>query len=306
MISIRHVVCPFIVVFMVWLALGSSILAGELDQAWQEVRYVNFRGAYPAFEKAQEQAVPGSDDWIEAALGLAVCLHHRLPDTAADKQEAAERYDELIAATAGRPVQALALLFRARLADQVDYFGDEPDPATALRLYDRILVDWPGTQLAHQAALYRAQLKIFAMDPATVREAIDELESWLKQHPGNGLAAQMWLLIGDARRYPLNEIEQAVAAFRQAEKVGLPETMALDAFYWKVANLAAQAGQRELAIEYYRHIISVIQRTRFAYESGLRLRQLGVEPPPLVDPFAVDSGARPLAPEVRRATGGDR
>ncbi len=82
--------------------------------------------------------------------------------------------------------------------------------------------------------------------------------------------------------------------------------MALDAFYWKVANLAAQAGQRELAIEYYRHIISVIQRTRFAYESGLRLRQLGVEPPPLVDPFAVDSGARPLAPEVRRATGGDR
>ena len=62
--------------------------------------------------------------------------------------------------------------------------------------------------------MYRAQLKIFAMDPATVRAAIGELEAWLERHPDNGLAAQMWLLIGDARRYPLNKIEQAVAAFR--------------------------------------------------------------------------------------------
>jgi len=276
------------------LVLGPANARAEqtpASAAWREVGYLNYRGAAPQFEKLREQAEPQSDAWSEATIGLAVCLHHRQPDVKGDKDRAAKLYEEAIDAADGKPVQAQAMLLRARLADQVDYHGDSPDPGKARALYDRILKQWPESPLIHQVALHRAQLAVYSMRRDKVRAGIDEMRSWLERYPNNPLAALQWNLIAMAHSYPLREPAGAVAAYRKAEKSGLPRHVKRDSFYWRLAGLAEQAEDRETAIAYYRRIITEVQRSGFAYESQLRLRELGEEPPPLVNPFAEDQEA---------------
>jgi hypothetical protein len=59
----------------------------------------------------------------------------------------------------------------------------------------------------------------------------------------------------------------------------------LDAFFWQAANLAEQAGDADTAAAYYARIILECARSGYGYESQLRLKALGREPPPLTDPF---------------------
>jgi tetratricopeptide (TPR) repeat protein len=255
-------------------------------KAWQEIGFLNYKGASGPLEKIQERAQKGSDEWINATLGLAVCLHHRQPDVQADKDRAGELYESLIEATAGKPVQAFALLQRARLAEVVDYFEDVPEPDKARELYQKLIQDWPSSAQVHQAVLYRGQLAIYSMDPAQAVDGVSELKSWLASHPDNPLASLQWMLVALAYTQPLNEPLQAVDAYLQAERVGLPETIKLDSYYWCIANLAEKGGDRKTASKYYRLIVTEGLRSSFAYEAQLRIKGMGEVPPPLVDPFA--------------------
>ena len=137
--------------------------------------------------------------------------------------------------------------------------------------------------------MYRAQLFINSMEADQVRQGIADTGAWLKKYPDNHLAAMQWMLIALAYTYPLKEPGEAVDAYLRAERVGLPRHVKRDSYYWKLGNLAEQAGRKEIAATYYRRIITEVQRTGFAYEAQLRLRALGEEPPPLVNPFASDA-----------------
>jgi len=260
--------------------------AAQSDDPWTEIGYMNFRGAAKQFARALKGAAPGSPAGIEAKLGLALCLQHRQPDVQSDKQRAARLYDELIKETHGNPLQPVVLLLRARMADQIDFYGDKPDPTVARGLYDQLIRAWPRSPLIHRAALYRAQLAVFTMTPEGARRGIRELSDWLAKYPDNPLAYLQWTLIALTYMEPLKEPAKAVEAFRRAERVGLPAYSQRDAFYWRVANLAQMAGDRTTAVEYFRRIITEVQRSSFAYEAQERIRELGETPPPLSDPFA--------------------
>jgi tetratricopeptide (TPR) repeat protein len=265
----------------------------SLAAAWQEIAYLDYRKAAPLFAAARRTATPRTPLWAEATFGYALCLHYRQPDQADDKRQAAELYDALLATPAPEALQPLLLLLRGRLADQVDYFGDQPDPAAARACYDRLLAEHPASPLVHQAMLYRTQLAVTTMQPETIRPALAELRDWLARHPDNPCASVQWILIGRTCTYPLAQPAEAVAAYRQAEAAGLPRQVRRDSYYWRLANLAEQAGDRATAITYYRRLIVEVQRTAFAYEAQLRLRELGEEPPPLVNPFAPVEEAQP-------------
>ncbi len=273
-----------------WLASWSAPAGqGGLDTAWQEVGYLNYKKSASLFEKAAKQSEPGSDAWIEATLGLAACLQHRQPDLQQDKERAAELYDRLIEIGAGKPVLPLALMLRARLADQLDYYGDQVDPKTALVCYDRIIAECPDSPLIHPAALFRAQVLINSMDKTKASGAIDWLRQWQAKYPANPLTSMQQMLIAKAYKYPLQQPEKAATAYVAAEEMGLPQGVVVDNYYWRVANLAQQAGDTKTAIRYYERIITEVKRTGFAYEAQLRLKALGVTPPPLFNPFAADN-----------------
>ncbi len=285
---------------LLWLGLFSAAsffpcaaAESRMAAAWSEVSYLNFRGALRLFRAEQQGSAPGGEAWLESSLGLALCYQHRQPDTRADKEKAAALYDRIIQAAAGNPIQALALLLRARLADQVDYYGDKPDPETARKLYSELLEKWPSSPLVHRAVLYLAQLDIFSMSPAGARRGIQRLRAWLGKHPHNPLAYLQWELIALASMDPLHDPRGAVQAFEHAEAAGLPSFTQWDAFYWRLANLALEAGDKPTAARYFRRIITRVKRSGFAYEAQQRLREMGIEPPPLPDPFAASDSRKP-------------
>ncbi len=258
----------------------------SLDLARTEIAYLNYKKAAKLAEKAKKNAKPGSDEWMEATLALAVSLHQNQPDTKSEKDRAGKLYDELIEASAGNPIQAKTMYLRARLADQIDYLKDKPDKAKARELYERIIIEWPSSRLKHAAALHKAQLDIFSNDKNKFQQGMEFMNEWLKKYPTNLFASLQWQLLGTAYHRNLDEPFKAMETYLKAEEVGLPPLTQLDSFYWLVAGLASEGGETNIAVKYYKKIITDIKSSGFAFESQMRLKELGVKPPPLVDPFA--------------------
>lgn len=258
---------------------------GGLSDAWQDVGYLDYRRAAPQFEKIRKAAAKDSDTWRQATLGLALCLHQRQPDVRSDKEDAAKLYDALIAASDQVPIQASALLLRGKLAQLVDYFGDEEDFAGAAGFYERILRDWSESDCAGEAALYLAQTSIFTMDKAAATEASKRLETWVKDHPKNPYAASHWLLIALAQRMPLEDQAAAVDASVKALEVGLPKEMKVDRLYWRIAVMAQNVSKVEVARDFYRRIIVEVPRSSYTYIAQKRIEAMGFEAPELIDPF---------------------
>ncbi len=280
----RIAVCFGMVVWAAILCLGEPACAG-LAEAWQDVGYLDYRRAMPQFEKLRKGAEEGGEEWRQATLGLALCLHQRQPDTKAEKERAAELYDELIAASDEAPVQATALLLRGKLDQLVDYFGDEENFAGAGECYARILRDWPDASSAGEAALYLAQTAIYTMDKDAARQAIARLEAWVTAHPDTPYAASHWLLIALAHRMPLEDQGAAVDASLKALEAGLPREMRVDLLYWRIATMAQNAGKLEVARDFYTRIIVEVQRSGYTYMAQERIKEMGFEAPELVDPF---------------------
>ena len=253
--------------------------------AWQEARCLNFHKSRRMFEQFRSQAQPHSQEWTEATLGLAVSLHHAQPDVRGDKERAGELYDQVIATCTNPSVLPQALLLRARLADQVDYAGDTPDATAARALYERIRRDFPDSRQAGEATLYLGHAAAMSGDTDAATAAIRDLEQWIAAHPNGPLVSLQWELVGRLNMYPLDNPATAVEAFGKAEAAGLPPMTQMDAFFWRVANLAAKADDPKTAARYFRRIILEEPRSGYGYEAQLRLRELGETPPALTDPF---------------------
>jgi hypothetical protein len=274
---------------------GSSLppdAAGRAEAiriAWREVGFLNFTQARPVFESARQTAEAGSEEWFDVTLGLAVCLHHGQPDVRREKDRAAKLYEELLAAPGDHRFKPLALLYRARLAGQIDYHGDEPDPQKAEELYRRLLKTWPKHDLAHEAALYLAQLRMHADDMERARAAATEFRAWIESHPGNPLESCQWLALASTYHGKLDDLAAALEAMQRAEKAGLPRMLRRDRFLWGAATFAERSGDKATAREYFARIIREEPRSSYGFEAQIRIRRLGGDPPPLSDPYAQET-----------------
>ena len=136
------------------------------------------------------------------------------------------------------------------------------------------------------AALFLAQLDIHSTNKQQVVKGIDFTLDWLKKRPTNIFASLQCQLIAGTYYNDLDNPGKAVGYNLKAEKLGLPPLTQMDHFYWKVANLAELAGMTNVAVKYYKKTITDVVSSGFAYESQIRLKELGVKPPELKDPFA--------------------
>ncbi len=226
-----------------------------LEAGMTAVRMLDFSGGAEQFKASLKVLEVGTPEWEKAMLGYAVCLHRRQPDTKSDKLSAGECYEQIIERRSGSVYWQLALLFCGRLADRVDYLGDEPRREQAVEYYARLLSSSPDSALAPYAALYRAHSRAFSMKVEDARQAVVELEEWVGGHADNALASVQWLLIADLSYYPLKSYGAAARAMVAAEKAGLPSSVLPDEFWWKAANFALLAEDTDLAREYLEKII---------------------------------------------------
>lgn len=277
-----------IITFIFIFNLISITIAGTtytLQNAWQDIDHLDFRRAAKSFKIIRDKATKKSPEWLEATLGLAVSLHQRQPDTKKDKIKAGKMYEEVIATSDGKSIQATALLLRGKLDQYIDYFDDKENFNGAIGFYQQIIKNWPDSICADQAALYTAQCFTFMMNKEKAEEGIEKLEAWLKTHPNNPYASTQWLLIALTYRMPLENLEMAINSTIKAIDVGLPKASKADDIYWQIASMAEKTGNRDIAKTFYTRIIIEEQRSRYGYMAQQRLIQLGFKAPKLIDPF---------------------
>lgn len=264
----------------------TSHATDDISTIFDDVMHLDLRRASVSARHAVEAHPKGSPEWAVATLGLAMSLHHRQPDIKGDKLHAAKLYAALIAAKTGSPTEPIALILNARLAGDIDYFGDKVDVEKATVLYEEILKNWSDTFYADIAIYHFSELELSLMKAESSRVAIERLRSWLLKRPDNRMAALQWALIGTSSfRTPLNDYAGAIDAYENALKIGLPKSIPLDSFYWRLAGIAEKDGNSAKAIEYYGKIITEVTRSSFGYDSQLRIKALGGNPPDLIDPF---------------------
>jgi len=281
----------FINLFLVLLILFISFPSyaenkSVLDVMNREIAYLNYNKSAKLAKQIRSKSKAGSDEWMQATLALAVSLHQNQPDVKSEKIRAAKLYQEIIDNSNGNPIQAKAMLLLARFASERDYINDKPDKAKARGLYDRIIKEFPESKLADAAALFKAQLDIYSTNKTEILKGINFTLNWIKKRPTNLFASLQYQLIARAYYRDLNDPLKSVEYDLEAEKIGLPPLTQMDYFYWNVANVAEIGGQTNIAVKYYKKVITDVVSSGFAYESQIRLKELGITPPELVDPFA--------------------
>ena len=257
-----------------------------LDVVNKEVAYLNYNKSAKLAEQVRSKSEVGSDEWLKSTLALAISLHQCQPDVKSEKKRAAKLYQEIIDNSKNKPIQAKAMLLLARFASERDYLHDKSDKAKSRELYGRIIKEWPGSKLSDAAALFKAQLNIYSTNKAEILEGINFTLDWIKKRPTNLFASLQYQLIARAYYRDLNDPLKSVEYDLEAEKIGLPPLTQMDYFYWNVANVAEIGGQTNIAVKYYKKVITDVVSSGFAYESQIRLKELGITPPELVDPFA--------------------
>lgn len=273
---------------LIFLLSFSFCTKGEttLDVMNREVAYLNYNKSAKVAEQIRKKSKVGSEDWLKSTLALAVSLHQRQPDVKAEKIRAAKLYQEIIDNSNGKPIKAKAMLLLARFASERDYLNDKSDNEKARELYSRIIKEFPESKLADAAALFKAQLDIYSTNKTEILKGIDFTLSWLKKRPTNVFASLQNHLIAGAYYRDLNDPVKSIEYNLKVEKLGLPPLTQMDYFYWNVANMAEISGMTNVAVKYYKKVITDVVSSGFAYESQIRLKELGIEPPELIDPFA--------------------
>ena len=227
------------------------------EEGLKQISLLNFRTASSFYKRKMNLAKADSPEWQRSTFLYAVSLLRRLPDREDDKLDAGELLDDLISRGPKGICYAGALFFRGKLAEQIDYYGDKPDFASAYKYYNRVVTECPKSLYASYAAFCRAQVKVFTMDANQAKEAVTQLINWLNKHPDNPYAVAEWYLISDTARYPLKDYKLSLRALLEISKKGIPQCILPDDFYWQTANTAVEAGNNKVATEYFTKIINL-------------------------------------------------
>ena len=272
-----------------WVFIFSSSYANSetlLDSTRTELSYLNYNKSSKLATQVRKISEKYSDEWMESTLALAISLHQNQPDVKSEKIRAAKLYQELIDAPKRNPIQAKAMLLLGRFESERDYLNDKPDYAKSRTLYEKIIKEWPDSKLADSAALFKAQLDIYSTNKNEILKGINFTLDWIKKRPDNPFASLQYQLIATSYFRDLNDPLKSIDYFLKAEKTGLPPLTQIDYFYWNIANIAERGGQTNVAVKYYKKVITDVVGSVFAFESQIRLKEMGIEPPVLEDPFA--------------------
>jgi hypothetical protein len=247
------------------------------------------------FAAARSAADPGSQTWLEATLGLAVALHHRVPLSAQRiHEQAAPLYEEVFAKGGPSLLAAQAALNRGRIAQQRDEKADTVDNATAQLWYQKVIDGWPHDPIAGEATIRMAVSLIESFEPDQVRKGIALAEERAAAFPDQMWAGSLWQLAGDSWWTVLGNRAEAIRCLLQAEKFGFADPSRAWVPVWRIASLAKDEGKSDIAIEHFRAIITKYPSSGKGWEAQQHLIDMGIKPPLIKPPLDLeDKGDAP-------------
>ena len=264
-----------------------SVCAGEvtapsLQAAGEKLAIHDFIQAEKDFRSALAtwpEAAPGRE---RALYGLALCLWHRTPATPLLNREARELLAGLVRDYPESEVAPLAQRSLARLLEVNDFPGDVIDRAAARAAYQDVIQRWPEHPAAAQAGLHLAGAYLREVtDPVAVAEGLRLLRVWIAAHPGHELAPVAWEYLGSASDLLAHDSAAALEAYRAAEALGFVVPSRASVTRWRMAQLAEQAGQNDVAVDCYRKVIQLTPRGGRAHDAQKALRRLAQQNPDL-------------------------
>ncbi|NLF39836.1 hypothetical protein GX586_10345 [bacterium] len=270
-----------------WMVLATAPCAAarvsnDLAAAVGEMAGFGFGEAHELFDHALRHAAPGTPAWQQAIFGKAVCAHQFSPSSQRLIEEADTLYRQLLAECPDSPYAPRATMHLGRMRELGDYYGDAPDLAGARVLYQQVIDRWPTQDIAGEALLRIAGTFIQTYDATQAVHGVSLLESWLRTHPGEPLAAAMWQYMGGAYLNPLNNHARALDCYLEADRHGLLVLGKEWVVYWRIATIADHfVTNRDVAVAYYSRIITETPNSGKAYESQLALERLGAPVPPI-------------------------
>lgn len=240
----------------------------------------NFDRAATHFAAARTIAQPGSEAWLQATFGLAVARQQEVPIELPRIAEAAALFKEVVDRGGASPLAARACLNLGRIAELRDTSADLPDLPEARRWYQKVIDSWPDAAIAGEASLRLGVTWIQSLERADVEAGIAILEARAAR-PEEPWAGALWKQAGDAWWICLGERKQAIRCLARCIEAGHPDPSRAALTVWRAARLADEDGDREAALRFYRRIIERHPNSGMAWDAQQRMRELGVEPPPI-------------------------
>ncbi|MBN8526013.1 MAG: tetratricopeptide repeat protein [Planctomycetes bacterium] len=240
----------------------------------------NFDRAAEHFAAARMLAPAGSEAWLQATFGLAVCRQQEVPIELPRVAEAAALFKEVVEKGGASPLAAQACLNLGRIAELRDTSADTPDLEEARRWYKQVVDTWPDAAIAGEASLRMGVTWIQSLERKDVEAGIAILEARAAR-PNEPWAGALWKQAGDAWWVNLGDRANAVRCLGRCIEAGHPDPSRAALTVWRAAKLADESGDRDAALGFYRRIIERHPNSGMAWDAQQRMRELGVEPPPI-------------------------
>lgn len=255
--------------------------APTLASAFEQLGRYRFDHARSELVAVRAAATVGDEVWRKATYGLALAWQQDPSASAENTARAVALHEELWARSAGTPEALHAAMQLGRIAHLRDYYQDVPDLALARSWYERVVAAAGDDLLGSQCLIYLAGTWIEELDPEAFATADRLLSQRLAARPENPLASMMWMTLADLRHVYRRDPRGAVAALQQVDRLGAPTALRWKVV-WRMGAIAQdELKDRDLAVACFRAIATSYLRSGRADEARDRLRELGVEPPPL-------------------------
>lgn len=240
----------------------------------------NFDRAAEQFAAARDMAEPGSENWLKATFGLAVARQQEVPIELSRIAEATALFTEVVTKGGTSSFAAQASLNLGRIAELQDTSSDTVDLPEARRWYQKVVDTWPDAPIAGEATLRIGVTWIQSLERRDVETGIAILEARAAR-PGETWAGALWKQAGDAWWINLGDRKNAIRCLSRCIEAGHPDPSRAFQTVWRAAKLADEDGDRETALKFYRRIIERHPNSGMAWDAQQRMRELGVEPPPI-------------------------
>lgn len=257
-----------------------NLLEGQetaiVDKAEELMALYDFDEAYELLTPYLPLMKEGTPEWVRMVYLHSVAGWQALPPSHSRIEEARRGFLAVVEKASDSAFAPMALRNLGRMSELRTHPSDVVDVEKARGYYEQILKGWPGTQMAHEAAARLAGTYIrdvLNLDSIRKGEAI--LEDYLKEYPDNVLAGLMWEYLAETRYNMLKDKEGALLSLVNADKAGWADPTKTLINLWRMATLAEELGQIDLAVSAYRRVI--IEHTRGGRTWAARQRLLALK-----------------------------
>lgn len=258
---------------------------------WNQYRLSEYDYAAEAFESALGAAGEDTDLRARALYSLGTVWNLRRPGE--DPERARAYYEEVLRIAPENDMAAWSLLALARM-QHLAPVGETPDYDRVLGAYQEVMDRFPGHLAAKEAFLYRAAIRIATLEEQPIREAVAELEAFVRQGEGEFIQPA-WSLLAIAYT-TLDEPDKRLhAEQRSLETTEIDPTNPFNEFAWAYWNIAAVAefevGDFDTARTYYNKLIEEYPRDIRVFGARKALERMDRLEAQLLKASGKDSGA---------------